>query len=90
MQHEYSPLTQWIFSIVFSLFAVLGPVIGVAYSDSFGIRAIKFGKESDTNVQFRSSHSEFFCSGWAGECTERDIIRKVAILIETDTKSLNK
>ena len=38
MQHDYSVLPQRIFATLFGVFALVGPVIGVTYSDSFGVR----------------------------------------------------
>ena len=84
MQHDYSVLTQRIFATLFGLFALVCPVIGVTFSDSFGVRAeiaaserIKMGS-SRANI---GNHEQFFCSGWAGDCTEKKLMQQINKLI---------
>ena len=84
MQHDYSLLTQGIFATIFGLFALVGPVIGVSFSDSFGVRALIAEKKnviiagSDTDF---TNHEKFFCSDWAGNCVEKRLMHQVNKLI---------
>ena len=84
MHHDYSIMTQRIFATLFGLFALVGPVIGVTYSDSFGVRAEIAASErltlslADTEV---GTHEKFFCSGWAGDCAEKKLMDQVNKLI---------
>ena len=80
MQHEYSKMTQWFFAIIFATFAVAGPVIGVTFRDSFGLRAQFAASERESLAHISSEtnqHTGFFCSEWAGNCREQLIIQKV-------------
>ena len=83
MQHDYSNATLRIFATLFGLFALVGPVVGVTFSDSFGVRAIIAENEklsgSSSNTQLLS-HEKFFCSKWAGDCEEQ-LMMKVNELI---------
>ena len=85
MQNDYSTMTQWIFAIIFSTFAIVGPVIGVTFSNSFGIRAATVAAlKQDTNEERQpslDSHSQFFCSGWAGSCYEEKLMKKIDLLL---------
>ncbi len=84
MQHDYSKFTQRLFSTFFGLFALVGPVIGVTYSDSFGVRAqIAISERSKTvsTGNYNENHVKFFCSGWAGDCAEKRLMTKVEKLI---------
>jgi len=84
MQHDYSIMTQRIFATVFGVFALVAPVIGVTYSDSFGVRAHIAANELltlssvDTEV---GTHEEFFCSSCAGDCAEKKLMDQVSKLI---------
>jgi hypothetical protein len=84
MHHDYSIMTQRIFATLFGLFALVGPVIGVTYSDSFGVRAEIAASErltlslAETEVGI---HEKFFCSGWAGDCAEKKLMDQVNKLI---------
>ena len=84
MQHDYSITTQRIFATLFGVFALVGPVIGVTYSDSFGLRAEIAASErltlslADIEV---GTHESFFCSGWAGDCAEQKLMDQVNKLI---------
>jgi hypothetical protein len=84
MQHDYSIMTQRIFATLFGLFALVGPVIGVTYSDSFGVRAEIAASQrltlslADIEV---GTHEKFFCSGWAGDCAEKKLMDQVNKLI---------
>jgi hypothetical protein len=84
LQHDYPILTQRIFAIIFSLIALVAPVLGVTFSDSFGVRAGLVQsqeinkKHSNREVDF---HQKLFCSDWAGNCREQDVIRKVHSLL---------
>lgn len=84
MQHDYSKMTQRIFATVFGLFALVGPVIGITFSDSFGIRAEIAATErtilvsADSDVEI---HEKFFCAGWAGDCSEKKLMRDIERLI---------
>ena len=85
MQNDYSKMTQWIFAAIFSTFAVVGPVIGVTFSNSFGIRAatvaaLKADATGEPNL-ISNSHTQFFCSGWAGPCTEEKLMQKIEQLL---------
>ena len=84
MQHDYSTQTQRIFAAIFGLFALVGPVIGVTFSDTFGVRARIV--ENEQMMTHRTEHSfenheKFFCSGWAGNCTEKKFLEHVHKLI---------
>ena len=85
MQHDYSKMTQWIFAIIFATFAVVGPVIGVTFSNSFGIRAASVAAlKVDANQGSKlssESHTKFFCSGWAGPCAEDKLMQKIDQLL---------
>ncbi len=84
MQHDYSILTQTVFATVFGLFALVGPVIGVTFSDSFGVRAQIIANEKAQPSLLKPSlgiHEKFFCSNWAGKCADKDIMDKVNKLI---------
>ena len=84
MQHDYSSATQRIFATIFGLFALVGPVIGVTFSDSFGVRAQIAASET---VKIRSSenniegYEKFFCSQWAGDCAEKKVMHKINELL---------
>ena len=84
MQHDYSIMTQRIFATLFGVFALVGPVIGVTYSDSFGLRAEIAASEqlilslADKEV---GTHEKFFCSDWAGDCAEKKLMDQVNKLI---------
>ena len=84
MQHDYSVMTQRIFATLFGLIALVGPVIGVTFSDSFGVRAEIAASEqsilslADSQV---GTHEKFFCSGWAGDCAEKKLMDQVNKLI---------
>jgi L-cystine uptake protein TcyP (sodium:dicarboxylate symporter family) len=83
VQHDYSKMTQWIFAAIFSTFAIAGPVIGVTFSNSFGIRAAAIAEDkldSSANITV-NSHSQFFCSGWAGSCSEEKLMKKIDQLL---------
>lgn len=85
MQHDYSVMTQRIFATIFGIFALVGPVIGVTYSDSFGVRANIAAIEraevegSETSA---NGHEKFFCSTWAGDCSEKKLMNKIDKLIK--------
>ena len=84
MQHDYSIVTQGLFATLFGLFALVGPVIGVTYSDSFGVRAQIASSERIMEVSSQVSigtHQRFFCSEWAGACTEKELMSKISKLI---------
>ena len=85
MQHDYSVLTQRIFATLFGVFALVGPVIGVTYSDSFGVRAHIAENErltlSSADIEIET-HEKFFCSGWAGDCAEKQLMDQVSKLIK--------
>ena len=84
MQHDYSAVTQQIFATLFGLFALVGPVIAVTFSDSFGVRAEIAANERLKIVSQQVSigtHEEFFCSGWAGNCAEEKLMDQVNKLI---------
>ncbi|MEE2773905.1 MAG: hypothetical protein VYE27_03225 [Pseudomonadota bacterium] len=85
MQHDYSIVTQRIFAVVFSLIALVAPVLGVTFSDSFGVRS-SLGKTEQINENISSAeiqfHEKLFCSEWAGNCYENGVIRKVRSLID--------
>ena len=85
MQQDYSKMTQWIFAIIFSTFAIVGPVIGVTFSNSFGIRAATVAALKadayDEKQLNADSHTQFFCSGWAGPCSEEQLMKKIEHLI---------
>ena len=55
MQHDYSVLTQRVFAALFGIFALVGPVIGVTFSESFGVRA-----QIVINEQIRSQSRKVF------------------------------
>ena len=84
MQHDYSKMTQRIFATLFGLFALVGPVIGVTFSDSFGVRAEIIGNQklilgsADNDL---GTHEKFFCTGWAGDCYEKKLMREIKKLI---------
>ena len=84
MQHDYSIMTQRIFATLFGLVALVGPVIGVTFSDSFGVRAeivaLERAKTKDTASEM-GPHQQFFCTGWAGDCSEKQLMHDVAKLI---------
>ena len=84
MQHDYSVVTQRIFATLFGLFALVGPVIGVTFSDSFGVRA-EIAANEKLNIVSQNLkggiHEDFFCSGWAGNCAEEKLLNKVNKLI---------
>lgn len=84
MQHDYSVVTQRIFATLFGLFALVGPVIGVTFSDSFGVRA-EIAANERLNIVSQNlnvgTHERFFCSGWAGNCVEENLMNKVNKLI---------
>ena len=84
MQHDYSIMTQRIFATLFGLFALVGPVIGVTYSDSFGVRAEIAASQkltvTLTDIEV-GTHEKFFCSGWAGDCAEKKLMDQVSKLI---------
>ena len=85
MQHDYSIVTQTVFATLFGLFALVGPVIGVTFSESFGVRAQIASDDavrtalSKTSV---SNHEKFFCSDWAGDCIEAQVMKQVNELIK--------
>ena len=85
MQHDYSIITQRIFVAIFGVFALVGPVIGVTFSDSFGLRA-NIAKKSELMENYSSGELEFheklFCSDWAGKCNENVVISKIHNLIK--------
>ena len=84
MQHDYSIMTQRIFATLFGVFALVGPVIGVTYSDSFGLRAEIAASEQSTLSLANNevgTHEKFFCSGWAGDCAEKKLMDQVSKLI---------
>ncbi len=84
MQHDYSIFTQRVFAGIFGLFALVGPVIGVTYSDSFGVRyQINLIESKRTVTQDKSldNYESFFCSDWAGKCTEKQLMEQVHKLI---------
>ena len=84
MQHDYSIVTQGLFATLFGLFALVGPVIGVTFSDSFGVRS---QIATDEKLKMMSAenqigiHEKFFCSKWAGDCEERRLMNQVNKLI---------
>ena len=84
MQHDYSTVTQRIFASMFGLFALVGPVIGVTFSDSFGVRA-QIADNKSIAITYSDSrigdHEGFFCSDWAGNCAEEKLMNKVNKLI---------
>ena len=85
MQHDYSIVTQGLFATLFGLFALVGPVIGVTFSDSFGVRS---QIAADEKLKSKSSdikigiHEKFFCAKWAGNCGEKQFIHHVNRLIK--------
>ena len=84
MQHDYSIVTQGLFATLFGLFALVGPVIGVTFSDSFGVRSQIVNNENLKTVSSNNSigiHEKFFCSKWAGDCEEKRIMNQVTKLI---------
>ena len=84
MQHDYSIVTQRIFATLFGLFALVGPVIGVTFSDSFGVRAVIAANERIGMISSGAdigNHEKFFCSGWAGDCAEKQLMEQVNKLI---------
>ena len=82
MQHDYSVLTQRIFGTLFGLFALVGPVIGVTFSDSFGVRAEIAANERINMSSSIGNHEKFFCSEWAGNCNEQKLMEQVNKLIK--------
>ncbi len=84
MQHDYSKMTQRIFATLFGLFALVGPVIGVTYSDNFGIRSEIIAKQT-RKLGFSEAdldaHERFFCASWAGACNEQRLMRDIKKLI---------
>ena len=84
LQHDYSTLTQRVFASLFALFALVGPVIGVTFSDNFGVRAQIIANEKKTTylsgLQLEK-HEKFFCSSWAGDCSEKQLMDQVKKLI---------
>tara|TARA_A100001011_G_C14012559_1_gene716047 strand:+ start:531 stop:788 length:258 start_codon:yes stop_codon:yes gene_type:complete len=85
MQHDYSVVTQRIFATIFGLFALVGPVIGVTFSDSFGVRAQIAANETVKVRSFQNNsgaHENFFCSQWAGDCAEKKVIYQIKELIK--------
>ncbi len=84
MQHDYSVVTQRICATVFGLFALVGPVIGVTFSDSFGVRAQISARESVKAVSSDNgfgTHEQFFCSQWAGDCAEKKLTFQINKLL---------
>ena len=85
LQHDYSILTQRIFAVMFGMFALVFPVLGVTFSDSFGVRArlLEVNAAAPTKVvEELGRHQKLFCSDWAGNCIEQRVIAKVRVLIE--------
>ena len=85
MQHDYSVLTQRVFAALFGIFALVGPVIGVTFSESFGVRAqivINEQIRSQSSDSSASRHEKFFCSEWAGNCAEKELMSQISKLIE--------
>ena len=85
MQHDYSVVTQRIFATVFGLFALVGPVIGVTFSDSFGVRAQIGASETRKMGSFKNNigvHEKFFCAKWAGDCAEKKLIYQINELLK--------
>tara|TARA_Y200000002_G_C22641207_1_gene647050 strand:- start:1058 stop:1333 length:276 start_codon:yes stop_codon:yes gene_type:complete len=84
MQHDYSMVTQGLFATLFGLFALVGPVIGVTFSDSFGVRSQIAADEKLKRVSLENKigiHEKFFCSKWAGDCEEQQFRHQVNRLI---------
>ena len=84
MQHDYSILTQGLFATLFGLFALVGPVIGVTFSDSFGVRSQIATSEKLKMVSSDNQigvHEKFFCSDWAGDCEEKRLMSQVNKLL---------
>ena len=84
MQHEYSVVTQGLFATLFGLFALVGPVIGVTFSDSFGVRSQIATSEKLEMISSENQigvHEKFFCGKWAGDCEEQQLMKQVHKLI---------
>ena len=84
MQHDYSVATQRLFATLFGLFALVGPVIGVTFSDSFGVRAQIASSERQQIISVdrnNSFHEQLFCSEWAGDCSEKQLMKDIGKLI---------
>ena len=85
MQHDYSIVTQRIFATVFGIFALVGPVIGVTFSDNFGLRAQISIEKKDKSAVLETKlafHEKLFCSDWAGNCDENKVMDRVHQLIK--------
>ena len=70
--------------LLFGLFALVGPVIGVTFSDSFGVRAEIAASKKPEIISSKDDigeHEKFFCSKWAGDCIEMQLMNQVNKLI---------